>query len=166
MGAELKILDTNVLIHANGDQSPQTSAECKEKCLKLLVSGMAQKYQIVIDGGKNPDASEMLAEYRHKLHEAGGGYGEMFLRWLLIHWQQLVLIPITKRDDTYEEFPDDKRLNHFDPADRKWIATAISCQQYGEGQPDIVQSADYKWKPFVPILAEYDMQIDFICAEP
>lgn len=73
------ILDTNVLIIANGDRSPQSAPECQRDCLKLLMSIMAGDRHIVIDGGKSPNGSEILAEYRQNLHEAGGGFGEMLI---------------------------------------------------------------------------------------
>jgi hypothetical protein len=166
MAINSRILDTNILIHANGDQSPQTTAECKNECLKLIMSAMARDYQIVIDGGVNPDGSEVLSEYRNKLNEAGSGFGEMFLRWIAIHWQEHILVPITKKDESYEEFPDDERLKDFDPRDRKWIATAVSCKTYLEIQPDIMQSADFKWEKYQEIFHEHNVSVIFICPNP
>ncbi|MDZ4764524.1 MAG: hypothetical protein SGI73_08225 [Chloroflexota bacterium] len=166
MATNSRILDTNVLINANGDQSPQTSAECKMACLKLLMSAMASDYQIVIDGGKDPDGSHILTEYRHKLSDAGGGFGEMFLRWLLQNWQNLMLVPITPMGDSYDEFPQDKRLKNFDPRDHKWIATAKCCHMYNDIQPDVIQSADYKWETYAPIFTEHGVNIVFVCPNP
>ena len=161
-----RILDTNILIHANGDQSPQTSAECKMACVLLVVSAMAYDYQIVIDGGVDPEVSHILAEYKNKLSLAGGGVGEMFLRWLLQNWLNLILVPITPQGDSFEEFPLDKRLSTFDPRDHKWIAVAKSCHQYNDIQPEIMQSADYKWESYAPIFAEHGVKIVFVCPNP
>jgi len=161
-----RILDTNVLIHANGDQSPQTSATCKMECLRLLMSAMANDYQIVIDGGADPNGSDMLDEYRHKLHESGDGFGEMFLRWLLQNWQNLILVPLTRSGESYEEFPQDPRLATFDPRDHKWIAAAVSCHMYNDIQPEVMQSADYKWEQYVRAFLDYKVNIVFVCPNP
>lgn len=165
-----RILDTNILINANGGQSPQTSADCRETCIKLLVSVMAGDYQIVIDGGKSPEGSEILSEYRNKLKAHGSGLGEMFLRWLLMNWQSvyvalLPITPIPDQMDAYEEFPDDKRLKAFDPRDRKWVAVARSSAIYDEITPELMQASDMKWKAYQAVLREHGVSIIFVCDE-
>lgn len=161
-----RIIDTNILIIANGDQSPQSTIECEKNCILLLASVMAGDCRIVIDGGASPDGSEILAEYRHKLHVAGGGLGEMFLRWLLQQWSQdmyVTRVPITKPNGSYEEFPNDKRLAEFDPSDRKWIATARAHHQYNEIIPEVMEAADFKWQKYQAIFREHNVNIVFVC---
>ena len=160
-----RIIDTNLLIIANGDQSPQSSPECRENCLIALAQIMAHDHRIVIDGGP-PDGSEILAEYRHKLHEAGSGFGEIFLRWLFQNWSEelsVARVPISKRNGSYEEFPEDKRLKEFDPADHKWIAVACAHHVYNEIIPEIIQAADFKWQQYVSVFQEHDVNVVFMC---
>jgi hypothetical protein len=159
------ILDTNVLINAEGDQSAQTPLACREACLHFLVAVMAGDYQLVMDGGADPDGSEALAEYRRNLHAAGARLGELFLRWLLQHWGTSVqLVPITPAGESYEEFPSDSRLKEFDPRDHKWVALAVAHKNYNERQADIIQSADFKWLGFIAVFAEYGVNVRFICS--
>lgn len=167
MSRDDQILDTNVLIIANGDQSPQSSPQCRESCINVLFALMAGDTRLVIDGG-GPEGSEILSEYRHKLRESGSGLGEMFLRWLLQHWSaetHVIRVPISPKDDSYEEFPQDDRLKGFDPADHKWVAVANAHHLYNEINPDIVQAADFKWKLFISVFQEHGIRVTFVCSE-
>lgn len=160
-----KILDTNVLIHADGNRSPQTPAACIEKCRFLLFTCITSSFQIVIDVGAH--GSDVLAEYRANLSD--GGYMDVFMRWLLNHLadERYVLnIPLTRRDtNDYEEFPNDPALNKFDPKDRKWIALAVAHYQYEDETAPVAQSADMKWREFVEAFSRHHVEIEFLCDE-
>jgi hypothetical protein len=160
-----KILDTNVIIQADGSQSPQTAAQCIELCRRLLFQCTTDNFQIVIDAG--PHGSDILAEYQNKLSYYGGSYGEMFVRWLLNNLgdeKHVFQVPLTRtEEDTYQEFPDDPDLRKFDPRDRKWIAAGAAHYLYEGKIAPIVQSADVKWRAFVATFAKYHVQVDFLC---
>jgi hypothetical protein len=162
------ILDTNVLIIANGGLSPQSTPECHKECLERLFSITAGERRLVIDGGP-PNGSEILAEYRNYFQGAGGAFGEVFFRWILNNWrdtQHVEVVPISPRDDSYEEFPADPRLKEFDIRDRKWVATARAHHQYNDIIAPIVQAADMKWKDYTQVFQEYYVEVDFLCDMP
>ncbi len=162
-----KILDTNVIINASGNKSPQTKEACVEICLKLLFQFMAgySGLKIVIDTGSH--GSDILEEYQKQFKYYEGTYGAIFIQWLLnniMNDQYVIQIPITRIDeDAYEEFPKDTELKKFDPRDRKFIAVAIAHYQYEDQTAPIVQSADMKWKDFMSAFAKHNVEIEFIC---
>lgn len=162
------MFDTNVLIHANMTQSPQTTLECKQRCIDVLFRTMAGDVQMVLDGDQQ--GSAMLAEYHQNLSYGGVGLGDAFLRWILTnYWNEAHFRFVTLTavdDDSYTEFPNRADLTTFDPRDRKWVAAAIAHDtQYGAAAP-IIQSADEKWRAFVPALNDVGVSIDFICDDP
>ena len=167
------VLDTNVLVHANGNKSEQTSLECKAKCVEMLFQIVTHSHRVVIDGGVEKVTSLILAEYENNIPVNNPGFGTNFLIWLLtnrMNDEHVVRVPITPQDESFEEFPKDKSLKKFDPRDRKWIATARAHHMYNETQAKIVQSADSKWytEGFSVIfseLPEYPVEIEFICDE-
>lgn len=160
-----KILDTNVIINASGDKSPQTEEACSEQCRLLLFQCTTGNCQIVIDNGEH--GSHILTEYRKQFEYYEGTYGEMFVRWILsniMNEQYVIQVPITPlSEDEYQEFPKDRDLKDFDPRDRKFIAVAVAHYQYEDKIVPIVQSADMKWKIFVSAFAKHNVEIEFIC---
>ncbi|MGV2437291.1 MAG UNVERIFIED_CONTAM: PIN domain-containing protein [Anaerolineae bacterium] len=161
------ILDTNVIVNAQGDRSPQTATACIEKCQYLLYRCLAGEFNLVLDVGQH--GSDVLAEYQQQFHHYQGGYGEVFIRWLLnqLGQPQIIEIPITKTDQhTYEEFPhEDARLRTFDPSDRKWIALAVAHFQYFDASAPIMQSADLKWKDYQIAFLAHHVDVQFMCEE-
>ena len=163
-----KILDTNVIINASGNKSPQTKEMCIKTCLELLFQFMAgySGLKIVIDTGSH--GSDILEEYQKQFKYYEGTYGAIFIQWLLnniMNDQYVIQIPIARIDENeYEEFPKDRDLKGFDPSDRKFIAVAVAYYQYEDQIVPIVQSAEMeKWKEFVSAFAEHNVEIEFIC---
>lgn len=162
-----RVFDTNVLIHANLTQSPQTSAACKQRCIDVLFRMMAGDMQMVLDSDEQ--GSTMLTEYHNNLKYEGIGLGDAFLRWILNnYWNRALFhfVTLTKLDDdTYAEFPNHPDLKGFDPRDRKWVAAAVAHASRYEAAAPIMQSADEKWRDFVVALLSVGVEIDFICDE-
>jgi hypothetical protein len=164
-----RILDTNVLIHGNGDsvQSPQTSAICFQKCIDVLFRITAGDYQIILD--KNSTGSDVLTEYRNNLLYEGRGLGDAFFRWLLRNQYNediVISIPLNKLgENNYAEFPTHKDLKKFDPSDRKWIALANAYLATHNKSVPIIQSAEQnkKWHEFLKVFQELGIEVDFIC---
>lgn len=151
------VVDTNVILVANG-QHPGVSAACVQTCQAWLDAIMARG-RIVLDEG-----FAILHEYRHKTDpEAGQGVGDAFVRWALHHvhdpsrCELVVLQPEPVWG--FEHFPHDERLWGFDPADRKFIAVARTHPAH----PLILQAADSKWVDWAPCLAEFGVEVRFLC---
>jgi hypothetical protein len=166
MNNKPKLLDTNILIIANGGQSPQVDARCQKECLELLFNAMVPNFPLIVDGGKQPDSSEIFAEYGKKINQGGQSFGKLFFEWLLRNWERHILVPITPANGYgYEEFPhEDDRLEKFDPSDRKFIATARAAILYDEAtKVEILQATDGKWKNFETAFKDYGIEVVFIC---
>ncbi len=72
------------------------------------------------------------------------------------------LVPITEHDQReFEEFPEDKRLENFDPPDRKFVAVAAAHSKH----PPILQAADSKWLDWSGPLQDHGIQVDFLCLD-
>lgn len=155
--AELCVVDTNVILVANG-QHPAVSAACVQTCRDWLGQIMAHG-RIVLD-----DGFEILHEYRHKTDpQAGQGVGDAFVRWVLHHVNDASRCELVHLEADpvwgFRHFPHDERLWDFDPADRKFVAVACSHPQH----PPILQAADSKWVDWAPCLSEFGVAVHFLC---
>ena len=156
-GAATYVVDTNVILVANGQHRGVTQA-CVRRCAlwldALMVSG-----RVAVDEG-----FEIVREYQHKTHASSGqGQGDVFLRWLLheldnpARCDQVALLPHAERG--FEAFPDDPALVAFDLADRKFVAVARTHPQ----APVILQAADSKWLDWSPALLQHGVRVQFLC---
>lgn len=153
------IVDTNVILVANG-QHADVSQECVATCAVRLQQLMADG-RIALD-----DAYEILLEYQNKTRpKSGNRPGDAFVKWALqnnANTQRCDLIalkPHKKRG--YESFPDDARLENFDPPDRKFVAVSAAHLE----RPPILQAADSKWLGWEPALEEHGVKVEFLCPE-
>lgn len=155
------VVDTNVILVANG-QHEAVSAACVQCCQRWL-QGIMQAGRVALD-----DHFEILGEYQHRLHAAGhlgpsAGVGDAFVAWLLHHLDdsarcdQVSLMPDAGRG--WQAFPDDPRLQDFDPADRKFVALARTHPE----SPTILQAADSKWLDWAAPLVDHGVRIQFLC---
>ena len=72
------IIDTNVLIAANGRDCPQVTPQCRLNSSQYLRNFQVQGI-IVID-----NRWLILNEYKHKVNQTGQpGIGDAFLKWIL-----------------------------------------------------------------------------------
>lgn len=129
-----KIVDTNVILVANG-QHQDISADCVAACATAL--------QKIMDDGRFAvdDQFEILTEYQNK-PMAENQPGTVFFKWVLrnhANKSRCDLVGIsTHKTRGYESFPDDARLENFDPPDRKFVAVSSAHPEH----PPILQAAD------------------------
>ena len=158
------ILDTNVLMVANGDKSEQASLECIRNCARLLLS-----IREGINGAVVMDTDKTFLikrEYLKNIDPKKDLAGSRFLLELLKNPNLRIEISITPQNGSFAEFPDDPRLANFDPSDRKWIALARAYNHKHPNDnhsPHIAQASDTKWHNFEAIFKEYGILIDWIC---
>jgi hypothetical protein len=151
------IIDTNVILVANGQHS-DVSPDCVTACairLQAIMSGQ----RIALD-----DAFEILLEYQNKTSpKTANRPGDAFVKWALQNnanpkWCDLVVL--TPHDDrVYDSFPEDARLDNFDPPDRKFVAVAAAHDEH----PTILQAADSKWIDWEPALKDHGISVEFLC---
>lgn len=156
----LAVIDTNVMIVANGKESPQASENCILACVHYLQSAR-QTTLIVID-----DQWHILSEYKNKISTTGQpGVGDAFFKWILTNLAnpnrccQVHITPLP--DGNFLEFPNDPALADFDPSDRKFVAVAIAHS----GKPSIYNAVDSDWLPVKEELARRGVIIEFLCSE-
>lgn len=113
---------------------------------------------LVLDAG-----NEIFDEYRKQLSLRGQpGIGHRFVKWVHDnHWKfpDQDRVQITKREDSYVEFPKHEDLKDFDPSDRKFVAVANAHNQ----KPPIQEATDSKWWGWKDALAEVGINVTFLC---
>jgi hypothetical protein len=156
VSAEAVVVDTNVLLIANGqhdDISPDCVIVCVQRLQALMLTG-----QVVLD-----DARQILGEYGHKADaRRSRGVGDLFLRWLHRNYSRCVFVTLQPHPQReYASFPEDVDLVKFDPADRKFVAVAAACDL----SPPILQAADAKWWIWSKALERHGIKVEFLCAD-
>ena len=150
------ILDTNVLLTANGD-AQHAPAHCVTRCLETLVE--TRHTAVALDMGQ-----EILAEYHRNVRNGFPlGPALQFVRELLQNLgnpERCELVFITP-DGTrgYAEFPGDDRLAAFDPSDRKFVAVSIASPS----QHEILNAVDTDWAPADAALRAHGVEVRYLC---
>ena len=102
------VVDTNVLVVANGRISPKATPRCREAAIDALMY-LLESGQIIMDW-----AGEMTTEYRTYCNASGQpGVGDRFFQEVLTSHAsgKLERIDLVKRDDgSFIDFPDDPDL--------------------------------------------------------
>lgn len=152
------VIDTNVLVVANGRHEP-----AQERCVGACIGALeqARRETVVLDDGQL-----MLDEYRRHCAFAGQpGLGDAFFKWLWNrqadprHCHRVRITPHPKRG--FVEFPADKRLRGFDRNDRKFVAVALAAG----GSPPVLNASDTDWWHARQVLGEHGVTISFLCPE-
>jgi hypothetical protein len=146
----LSVVDTNVGGVANDDvASGQHDPKCVLACVRFLREVMTSG-RVVLD-------SEWLIinEYRHILHSSGQpGVGDAFLKWVLTNQanpSRCLRVSIAEA-----EIPNS--LADFDPADHKFIMTAVAAQG-----SHIAEASDSEWWSRREDFAAAGISVDFLC---
>lgn len=152
------VVDTNVPVVANG-KSSRASPTCVLACVRALKE--ARDSLVVID-----DRLRIINEYRANLRLAGQpGPGDDFLKWVFdnqavpARCERVMLTQRSGDPDDFIEFPNDKRLTHFDRSDRKFAAVALASQN----DPEVLNAVDRDWWDHQEVLAEHGLRIRFVC---
>ena len=150
------ILDTNVLLTANGD-AEQSPPHCVIRCLETLAQTRASV--VALDTGQ-----DILGEYQRNIrYEYPFGPAPLFLRDLLQNLGnpdrcELVHITPDERRE-YAEFPNDVRLASFDRSDRKFVAVSVASPH----QHEIFNAVDTDWAAVDEALRDHGVQVRYLC---
>lgn len=151
------VVDTNVILTAN-----RQHADVSEAC----IVSCAQRLQAIMTGGRVviDDEYRILKEYQNKTTpHVGQRAGDVFVKWLLrnnanaVRCDQVKLVE--HQDRGFESFPEDGRLETFDPADRTFVAVACAHADH----PPIAQATDSKWIDWAPALRDHGVNVEFLC---
>ena len=149
------VVDTNVGVVANDrlddrpnpPHLPSSVSSCTSFLREVMRSGC-----VAID-----DAWEIIREYQARMRSSGQpGPGDAFLKWVLVNQansdrcRHVEIISVA--------IPD--RLASFDPADRKFIRTALGCPH-----PRIAEAVDGLWWKRRADFDAVGIEVNFVCSE-
>lgn len=160
------VIDTNVLMVANEDFSPeQANEDCVTACIERLVGIQTgrTKELVVLD-----EEDRLLGEYQQTLKSSRQpSTGHAFLHWLYqAGWNpnqcdRVSIHCLDESEQVFEEFPSHPALENFDVADRKFVAAANAHPS----KPPILQAVDSKWMGWETALNECGIQIEWLHEE-
>lgn len=102
------------------------------------------------------DSWEIIREYQARMRSSGQSPGDAFLKWVLVN--QANPTRCSRVDISDIEVPE--KLGGFDPADRKFIRTALGCPQ-----PRIAEAVDGLWWKRRADFADAGIAVKFLCTE-
>ncbi|WP_419944938.1 hypothetical protein [Candidatus Poriferisodalis sp.] len=152
------VVDTNVLVVANGSDNASTT--CRLAALGRL-NEVTQSRSLLLDSG-----AEIFAEYQKHCNYSGQpGIGDEFFRWAHEHQGWLRRFDLTPHADRYfQEFPDDPALETFDPADRKFVAVSIAASSASSPVPnEIVNAVDSDYSHHQQALSRAGVAVAELC---
>ena len=153
------LIDTNVAIVANGKSAagPACVLAAIERLEKLIAGEI-----LILD-----DAEHIVTEYRRHLSPSGQpGTGDQFYRWLYEqaaynpqHCEKVTLA--LEENGSFVAFPKSAELAGFDPADRKFVAAALTHA----ARPPVVNASDKDWHEHRAALQNHGVAVEFLCPE-
>lgn len=154
------IIDTNVLLAAN-KMSGQLEESDKDVCIDFLINSKENKSIIYIDS-----KGLFFKEYFKKNSRSGQpGVGDQFAKWLYDNQNNrkvckiIIITPLDKNGNSFEEFIVPKELDKFDSSDRKFVAVSLACKN----EPEICNASDSDWWIYKKDLKKIGLKIKFIC---
>lgn len=153
------VVDTNVLVVANGD-SDHAGVTCQRVSIQRLRS-IQHGCRLLLDS-----EGYILTEYR-KRYETQGEPKAGFYFYLWAHSNQenplycrkVYVTPEGQRG--FEEFPGDKELADFDRDDRVFVAVSRASGT----QAVVVNATDSDWWCHRDALEECRVDVEFLCPE-
>ena len=158
------VVDTNVPILANLATQPDPGSDFPDTCVEACVD--AVEHVVRTRGLILDDGDEIYDEYIGNLApwSRQPGVGDIFMKW--VHdrrgsFKASQRVPITRRGESYEEFPPHAGLENFDRSDRKFVAVSNAHPE----KPPILQATDSKWWGWKEALEECGIEVEFLCPE-
>ncbi|MCY3824768.1 MAG: hypothetical protein OXG62_12985 [Nitrospinae bacterium] len=150
------VVDTNVLIVANGRDDTPADLECEDACINLLLEASKGRKTVLLD------TSELIMdEYGRRCSYTGTPVGNMFYKYLndfehstskIIH----ILIQQTPDEEGgFVNLPP----NDFDPDDRKFLAVAKA----GDGR--VVNATDSDWSEHADFIESLGVRVIELCPQ-
>ena len=157
------IVDTNVSLLAGTHISKikKEQVECASACIKFIKNFIGNpNSKIVLD-----NAGEVLREYRKAttMFKSERNVAVLFYMWVCqyIKFASIDnLVQLHKNEqNSFDEYPSNKDLRDFDPADKKFIALANAHPEH----PPIIEGSDSEWWGIRIALQECGLQVKFLC---
>lgn len=149
------VVDTNVLVVANGD-NPEADIQCRLACVDRL-NAFIEDQLVAID-----DQGFIFEEYTKRVGWAGGpGVGAIFFKHVWNHQydsKRVVRVSVTPSNDEgrgFEELPP----NSFDPDDRKFLAVAVVEEAV------VLNATDGDWEEHSDLMQTLAVEVHQLCPQ-
>jgi len=154
---ELQVIDTNVLVAANGADT-HAGRSCQLACARRL-SETKNNDVLVLDSDRY-----ILGEYQRNMPSgASNSPAYLFFTWASRTTPRL-LINLTPHDTrTFAQFPSNPLLGTFDEDDRKFVAAATVAQR--TGPTVLVNALDRDYSEHGDALRREGIRVDELCPQ-
>lgn len=160
---ELCLVDTNVPKTANLASQAEGNSGVPDQCVLACI--VAIEHVIKTRGLVIDEGGEIFDEYRQNLSMRGQpGVGDRFMKWVHDNrwgFHESQRVSVTKKGNSYVEFPVHADLAGFDPSDMKFVAVA----NHHPDKPPILQATDSKWWEWNDALKDSGITVCFLCSE-
>lgn len=154
-----KIVDTNVLIAANG-RDTHADLQCQLASIEALEKISSGEILILDSIGLIMDEYAKYCSYKGE-----PGVGDYFFKYIHDHQQvesKCLMVQITQdKEKGFVEFPDHPDLNSFDPSDRKFVAVAMASGL----NPAICNATDSDWEEHKTALHDICVSVIQLCPQ-
>lgn len=155
------ILDTNVLIVANGREADHTSEDCESACRLFLKKLKDEGCLHLLD-----DEGEIWDEYKKYCRYKGmPGAGDAHFKWLADNMGNEKVVQQMELKDEANKYPQipSPDYDKFDKGDRKFLALAFEAIKEGY-TPIIINATDMRsWPKFKQELEKAGVEVEQLC---
>ncbi len=152
------VVDTNIWVMGHAPpHTHQTKAklECATTCLDWLVKFRdSNKRHLIVDV-----QHIILSKYWEYL-----GQGNSLAREILAHLEasdRIIPVQIAFDENHYAVLPAELGLDNFDPADKKFVAVALTCNPF----PPIYNATDSDWREHAAAFTVANLTIVELCLD-
>ena len=148
------VVDTNVLIVANGRDKTPADLECEFACIELLQEATKGKLTVLLD-----ESNLIMAEYKTDRSHSGVPAGNAFFKFLHDNQHSAKNVIRVSIQETPDEDGGFANLapNDFDRDDRKFLAVAKA----GDGR--VVNATDSHWSEHAAFIDSIGVQVLELC---
>ena len=156
---ECTLVDTNVLISANGRET-HADVQCQLACIEALEKIHSEEKVLLDSIGLIMDEYSGYCSYKGE-----PGVGDYFFKYIHDHQQvedKCLVVTITRdKEKGFVEFPDHPDLTSFDPSDRKFVAVAMASGL----NPAICNATDSDWEEYKAALTDVRIKVVQLCPQ-
>ena len=152
------VVDTNVLIVANGRDKTPADLKCEFACVEMLEGATSGKQTVLLD-----ESNLIMDEYSNHCNYRGApGVGDEFFKFLYDRqWsQESAIHHVSVQKTTYKEGGfSNLPPNRFDNSDRKFLAVA----EVGDGR--VVNATDSDWSEHAAFISSIGVLVLELCPQ-
>jgi hypothetical protein len=160
---ECKIVDTNVLISANG-RDTHADLQCQLACIEALEKIRSEEIVLLDSIGLIMDEYAKYCSYKGE-----PGVGDYFFKHIHDNQQvedKCLIVKITEdKEKGFVEFPDHPELKSFDLSDRKFVAVAIASGVTSNINSAVCNATDSDWEEHKAALTDVRITVIQLCPQ-